>query len=150
MSAVKYTNRYNDEYQFSLMPNGNILWTGKFEWCRSGWPNVYDDAYQRYQEDGGTESMETFKQKVHEWDELACGWTEFAQKYMQYIYSDKTKIDMVDPSGGPYISSGYDMGHFSKSFEGKIVDHFIRNEDGYEIICSDKPTTINEVVYAPV
>ncbi len=54
---TKYRNRYGDEYKFELMPNGNIMWTGKFEWCRWGMPNVYDKAYVKYQEDGGTESL---------------------------------------------------------------------------------------------
>ena len=150
MSTVKYTNRYNDEYQFSLMPNGNILWTGKFEWCRWGVPNVYDKAYAKYQEDGGTESLESFIKLVHEWDDENATYTETAKKYGQYVYSDKNTIDMVDPSGGPYIAAGPDMGWFHESFKGKIVDHFITNKDGYEIVCIDKPTTTNEVVYSPI
>ena len=111
------------------------MWTGKFEWCRWGMPNVYDKAYAKYQEDGGTESLSVFLQKVHEWDDLAVGWTEFAQKYGQYVYSDKDTIDMVDPSGGPYITRGNNMESFSKEFAGKIVHSFKRHEEGYEIVC---------------
>ena len=132
---TNYTNRYGDQYKFELMPNGNIMWTGKFEWCRWGMPNVYDKAYAKYQEDGGTESLLIFTQKVHEWDDLAVGWTEFAQKYGQYVYSDKDTIDMVDPSGGPYIARGNNMESFSKEFAGKIVHSFKRHEEGYEIVC---------------
>ena len=132
---TNYTNRYGDQYKFELMPNGNIMWTGKFEWVRCGWPNVYDKAYAKYQEDGGTESLLIFTQKVHEWDDLAVGWTEFAQKYGQYVYSDKDTIDMVDPSGGPYIARGNNMESFSKDFAGKIVHSFKRHEEGYEIVC---------------
>ena len=132
---TKYRNRYNDAYEFSLMPNGNIMWIGNFKWCRSSWPNVYDKAYAKYQEDGGTESLLIFTQKVHEWDDLAVGWTEFAQKYGQYVYSDKDTIDMVDPSGGPYIARGNNMESFSKEFAGKIVHSFKRHEEGYEIVC---------------
>ena len=132
---TKYTNRYGDVHEFNLMPNGNIMWTGKFEWCRFGWPNVYDDAYRRYHGDGGTESMLVFTKMVHEWDDENQCYTETANKYGQYVYSDRDTIDMVDPSGGPYISRGYDMGGFGAEFAGKIVDQFISHEHGHEIVC---------------
>ena len=132
---TKYRNRYNDEYEFSLMPNGNIMWTGNFKWCRSSWPNVYDTAYAKYQEDGGTESLESFIKLVHEWDDENSTYTETAKKYGQYVYSDKNTIDMVDPSGGPYIARGNNMESFAKEFAGKIVESFKRHEQGYEIVC---------------
>ncbi len=31
--------------------------------------------------------------------------------------------DMVDPSGGPYITEGTNMGRFHKNWEGKLVDY---------------------------
>lgn len=133
---TKYRNRYGDEYKFELMPNGNIMWTGKFEWCRWGVPNVYDKAYAKYQEDGGTESLLIFTKMVHEWDDEKDTYTETAKKYGQYVYSDNDTIDMVDPSGGPYIARGNDMGkYFSAEFAGKIVHSFKRHEEGYEIVC---------------
>lgn len=131
---VKYINRYNEESIFSLLPDGNIIWSGSFEWCRFGWPNVYDDAYTQYQKDGGIEDIGRFKELVHEWDTQTNTYTELAQKYMPLIYSDKTKIDMVDPSGGPYLTKGTDMGMFDKKFSGKLISHFIRKPEGYEIV----------------
>jgi hypothetical protein len=133
---TKYTNRYGDRYEFGLLPNGNILWIGKFKWCRWGVPNVYDKAYAKYQEDGGTESLESFIKLVHEWDEENSTYTETAKKYGQYVYSDNDTIDMVDPSGGPYIARGNNMESFSPEFVGKIVHSFNRLEEGYEIVCS--------------
>jgi|TARA_R110002153_G_scaffold56596_3_gene156290 hypothetical protein len=41
-------------------------------------------------------------------------------------------LTMVDPSGGPYIANEMDMGEFG--FDGKIVNGFISNENGYEIV----------------
>ena len=132
---TKYTNRYGDKYEFSLLPNGNILWIGKFKWCRWGVPNVYDKAYAKYQEDGGTGSLVEFVKLVHEWDDENSTYTETAKKYGQYVYSDNNTIDMVDPSGGPYIARGNNMEHFDKEFAGKIVHSFRRLEEGYEIVC---------------
>ncbi len=41
---------------------------------------------------------------------------------------------MVDPSGGPYMHSGYDMGMFDESFKGMIVKEFKSVPEGYLII----------------
>ena len=131
-----YTNRYGEDYHFELQPNGNIKWTGNFEWHRCGYPNVYDTAYAQYVADGGTDSELVFKTRVHEWDNEASTWTEFAKKYMHLVYSDTESIDMVDPSGGPYIAAGNDMGYFSEAFKGKTVTKMIplQGESGYEIV----------------
>jgi hypothetical protein len=82
----KYTNRYGNVFTFEQLENGNIQWSGNFEYCRFG----FNDN------DG--------------WDD----------------------ITMVDPSGGPYISLNMDMKLFG--FDGKIVNGFIKNDSGYEII----------------
>ena len=131
---VKYTNRYNEEYTFSLLPDGNIMWTGPFEYLRCGWPNVYDKAYEQYQADGGIEDIGRFKELVCEYDLKTYTYTELAKKYMPLIYSDTSKIDMIDPSGGPYLTQGTDMGIFDKKLSGKIISHFIRKSEGYEIV----------------
>lgn len=131
---IKYTNRYNDKYKFLLLPNGNIMWTGPFEYLRCGWPNVYDKAYEQYQADGGTEDIGRFKELVHEYDSKTYIYTELAKKYAPLVYSDTSKIDMVDPSGGPYLARGTDMGVFNKEFSGKIIDYFIGKPEGYEIV----------------
>jgi len=133
MDKVQYRNRYGDIFTFSKTEDGDLLWEGNFEWCRCGWPNVYDDAYNRYIGDGGELSLEEFKIKVHEYNYDTNKWT-MDTKYQQLIFSDLNKMDMVDPSGGPYISSGYDMGVFDKSLEGIIVEEFKSIETGYKII----------------
>lgn len=134
MKTKKYTNRYGDVHIFTPTEDGHILWEGKFEWCRFGWPNVYDDAYRRYQEDGGTESMIVFVKLVHEWDDDKSTFTDLAKKYGQYVYSDRDTIDMVDPSGGPYLSRGTDSEFIHPDVKGKKVDQFIPIDSGYKII----------------
>jgi hypothetical protein len=133
---MTYINRYGDAHHFDTMPNGNIKWTGNFEWHRCSWPNVYDKAYAQYVADGGTESELVFKTLVHEWDNEAVSYTELAKKYMHLVYSDTESIDMVDPSGGPYIATGMDMGQFNEAFKGKKVTGFVplKSESGYEIV----------------
>ena len=40
----------------------------------------------------------------------------------------------VDPSGGPFIQVGLDMGYIDESFDGQIVDGFEQTEKGYKIL----------------
>jgi len=130
MKVMEYKNRYGDVYTFEQLENGNIQWSGNFEYCRFGMPNDYSLAWKVFQEDYGGMSYEDFKKNVHTYDE----------KKEQYVFPDllplitskKDIINMVDPSGGPYISEGMDMKLFG--FDGKIVNGFINNDDGFEII----------------
>jgi hypothetical protein len=46
------------------------------------------------------------------------------------------KYSMIDPSGGPYINKGYNMGMFHEPWNGKIVDHITprKNDLGYILV----------------
>jgi hypothetical protein len=128
---ISYVNRHKKRYDFELQEDGNILWTGNFEYCRYGFPNDYSDAYMRYSDDVDTDERLTlgeFKNAVHEHG------TDINRRYSMLVLSDLSKIDMVDPSGGPYLSSGYNMGLFSEKFKGMIISHFEMTHDGYKII----------------
>lgn len=132
---MKYTNRYGDTFTFTKDSDGNVLWEGEFKHSRSAWPNVYDDAYKAYVEDGspyGVMEMKEFQNKVHEYYDSKYFMED--RKYAKLVYSDTSKICMVDPSGGPYISAGYSLEHISEDFEGMIVEGFERIETGYKII----------------
>lgn len=138
MTVVKYNNRYGDAFTFTKTEDGNILWEGNFEWCICGWPNNYDEAYSRYTEDGGTLTLEEFKKEIHkaEYDSEGnyLGMSGYHKLYAHLIYSDKSIIDMVDPSGGPYLCENYGMEVFDKSFKGMFIQEFERTEIGYKII----------------
>jgi hypothetical protein len=136
---MEYKNRYNDKFTFTLDSEGNILWKGDFKYSRGAWPNDYTEAYNRYVEDDcDSSAMMTpgeFEKAVHETDEH--GYTDFALKYMQYVKSDKSKLCMVDPSGGPYICTDMDMAYISNEFDGMIVDGFETTPTGYKIIIKE-------------
>ncbi len=138
MKTKKYTNRYNDEYTFTPTVDGHILWEGKFEWCRRSWPNVYDDAYNQYRQDGGELTMPEFVEEIHRQEYDADGnWlqmSDICKQYHELVYSDRDTIDMVDPSGGPFLSRGTDSEFIHPDVKGKKVDQFIRVETGYKII----------------
>jgi hypothetical protein len=131
MKKIEYINRYNDVFTFSKTEDGNILWEGKFEWVRGGYPNVYDKAYQAYLQDEPNHDhlldFEDFKQVIETYD------SEIYKKYSSLVYSNKDIINMIDPSGGPFINAWMDMGKFDSSFEGMIVDEFKSIPEGYLI-----------------
>lgn len=56
-------------------------------------------------------------------------------KYCSIVgpYDDNRDV-VVDPSGGPYIAIGNDMGEFSKEFSGMKVYCCIWRDDHYEIV----------------
>ena len=136
---MKYTNRYNDVYTFTKQEDGSVLWEGDFKYCRIGWPNVYKEAYQQYRKDGGDMHIEQFKVEVHNYDRETYKPSEIAEKYRSLVYSDMNTIDMVDPSGGPYMTSHMDLGSFlGEEFEGRCIREFKPIEEGYLIITYDK------------
>jgi hypothetical protein len=125
MEKCRYVNRYNDEFLFEQTEKG-ISWKGKFEWSRFGWPNVYDIAYEKYIADGNPEmDAKSFKAEIFENENL--------KQYQKHVYSNKDVIDMVDPSGGPYLTAGMYASDICKCFTGTIKE-FKRNEEGYLII----------------
>ena len=136
MDVIKYKNRYGDEFTFKELPNGNIKWEGNFEYCRTGSPNDYSLAWDIFQEEYGGLSYEDFKREVHTYDD----------EKGKFVFDDlvpliKSKLDvinMVDPSGGPFITEGMDLGCIDKSFSGRVAQEFLMTSDGWEIITDEK------------
>ena len=126
---MEYKNRYGDVYTFTQLENGNIQWSGNFKYCRFGMPNDYTKAWEKFQEDYGGLDYEEFKSTVHDYDEETNSYV-FAD-LLPLVTSKTDVINMVDPSGGPYIAEGADMKVFGLK---GIVKEFKSNEDGYEIL----------------
>lgn len=121
------TNRYGDSFVFTLLEDGNIQWEGKFEYIRVGWPNDYTQAFFEYVRDtGGGINLEQFKELVHEYDDEKETYV-IDRKYRELITSRTGVINMVDPSGGPYLKEGMEI-------MGKTIKEFKSNKEGYLII----------------
>lgn len=131
ITETTYSNRYGDKYTFTLLDDGNIQWSGSFEYSRFGFPNDYTKAYAAYLNFGGEMNLKEFKEEVHRsiYDEndIYIGPCDVARVYGPLVKSNMDVIDMVDPSGGPYLSTG-------QEFMGKIIKEFKSNEEGYLII----------------
>jgi len=128
METNTYTNRYGDIYTFTPTSDGNIFWSGSFSYARFACPNDYSVAYKTYLEQGGAMSLEEFKKKVHEYNHETQDWV--MKDFIKLVTSDTTKLDMVDPSGGPYICTGME-------WMGKIVTGLEPKDGGYVLLMKD-------------
>ena len=135
MKAYKMTNRYNDEFTFTPQEDGSILWEGNFEYTRIGWPNDYTKAFFEYTRDtGGGISLEQFKELVHAYDDENESYVLEDKKYRELITPNTAIIDMVDPSGGPYLASGMAVESISEELEDMEIVRFESVENGWKII----------------
>jgi len=130
----QYKNRYGDVFTFTKDENNDILWEGNFEYCRFGMPNDYTRAYDAYLKDNEGKqhlmNLPQFKSVVHHYDDET-----FKYEYPEYIEMVdclRDEVDMVDPSGGPYITRGMSLGSFG--FKYSIVEDFKKIDTGYKII----------------
>lgn len=131
ITETTYSNRYGDKYTFTLLEDGNIQWSGSFEYSRYGVPNDYTKAYAAYLNFGGEMNLKEFKEEVHRYiyteDGKLVGPSDVARVYGPLVKSNMDVIDMVDPSGGPYLSAG-------QEFMNKTIKEFKSNSEGYLII----------------
>jgi hypothetical protein len=133
-----YKNRYGDIFTFTLQDDGNVLWEGNFKYCRIGMPNDYTKAWDQYVIDNyhlqDLLTREQFEKEVHRYDDETHQYVY--DKYVRMVESLKDKIDMIDPSGGPYISVGMSLSPFG--FKDLKVKDFETKENGYLIITEKK------------
>ena len=126
-----YKNRYGDEFTFTEDNNQDVLWEGEFKYCRFGMPNDYTKAYEAYCNDVETPMpLEEFKTAVHHYNNETH--TYDYSEYNRMVESLTNEIDMIDPSGGPYITRGMSLGSFG--FKDYVVKDFKRIDTGYKII----------------
>jgi len=135
---VTYKNRYRDEITFEHKGNTVEMLGGQY--FRYGWPNVYDRAYEKYVEsaliDAGLEGSQILTQEEFEKvlfvtkDEDKYESNALYRLFGRYIYSDTDTIDMVDPSGGPYISLGDNLKmFFEKDYRDLIITEIKLDKD---------------------
>ena len=140
----EYTNRYGDVYTFTKQEDGDVLWEGDFKYLRIGYPNVYKRAYQQYCKDVGSSGghpmhIEDFKEQVHEMmyndNNEYIGPGPICAMYGHLVYSDTANVNMVDPSGGPYLSTHTNLGERfdSEELKGLCISGFTRVDTGYMI-----------------
>ena len=140
----KYTNRYGDVYIFTKQEDGSVLWEGDFKHARFGWPNNYKRAYQQYCKDVGSKGghpmfIDDFKTQVHEMEyndnHEYVGPGPICAQYSHLVYSDTNTINMVDPSGGPYLSTHTNLYERfgEEEVKGLCISSFEPIDTGYKL-----------------
>ena len=131
---AEYKNRYGDVFTFEQLENGNIQWSGNFEYCRFGFPNDYTKAFFEYTRDtGGGISLEQFRELVHAYDNEKESYVLEDRKYAELVTSNTAIINMVDPSGGPYLASGMAVESISEELTDMEIDRFESVKEGWKI-----------------
>jgi hypothetical protein len=132
MKAIYY-NRYKDKITFDHKGK-TVTMSGYSPYFRYSWPNKYDVAYDKYLESAvvdakllGTQMLtqEEFEKALYidKGDDSNWHKNTLYQLFGKYIYSDKDTIDMVDPSGGPYLTVGTNLkSFFGKDYENLIIE----------------------------
>lgn len=133
---MEYINRYKDKYLFTIDTDGNVLWTGPFKYIRVGFLNDLTACYEAYLKDYPNTSFEEFEKSIYDYvepnDENKHGYYRH-EKYFELIKTTD-KLEMVDPSGGPYIEVGQNLKFIDNSLDGKIIKEIINIKSGYKLI----------------
>jgi len=124
MENTTHQNRHGDISTFTKLKDGNIQWTGDFDFCSMAFANDYTRAWAYFKEVYGGLEYYQFVEEVYRYDDLK----------FEYVFPDVVPlidttdiIDMVDPHGGPYTTVG-------DVIMGKTVLSFEKNNEGYLII----------------
>jgi len=125
MKPYQMTNRYGDKFTFTPQEDGTILWEGPFEYSRIGFANDYTQAFFEYTRDtGGGISLEQFRELVHAYDHEKESYVLEDNKYRELVTSNTAIINMVDPSGGPFLTSDMAVESISEELTGLEIDRF--------------------------
>jgi predicted metal-binding protein len=151
MKAAPYQNRYGDIITFVEAEKDKVEMSGyNPEWIRLAWPNDYSDAYGIYLnqcrlledpdcdylvDDPATHECRpmSYQEFTHEVEN-----NENYRHYLKHAKSDKTRYSMVDPSGGPYIALGTNIGRYFDDGVKRIVEEIQFDQDKIIFTVSNK------------
>ncbi len=140
-----YHNRYGDNIVFEEINDKTIEMTGYDQHYRVGYANDYSEAYEIYCMEckALTEpDMNLLVENVNENDLRPMTYQEFVQHmedtihlpsdsktepyhhyWKSHVKTDYDRYWMVDPSGGPYIAIGTDVGrYFDDSIQRRVMN----------------------------
>lgn len=127
MKTVTYKNRYNDKIIFTQINSCTIEMIGG-EYIRHSYSNDYDKAYEAFHNDFPKTEMlskEQFIDELFKYDNKINNYKNPEWDKYRHLVKSTDQIDMIDPSGGPYLTIGTDMSKFG--LEGKIKGFTVVN-----------------------
>lgn len=106
----EYINRYGDHIYFNEVDEHTVEMTGYYNpHMRVAYMRDYSEAYEVYCL--GKEQPMSFVDFVGTFENGEFPKEQYMQ-YSKFIKPDTSCVQMVDPSGGPYISLGFDIGRY--------------------------------------
>lgn len=125
--TVAVRNRYGEEVLF-VRSGSKIMMSFPGKIYRSGLKNDYSIAFEEFKKSEGhiVEDLKTFEDLIVK--DLGV-WAE----YSKYVVSTK-EISFVDPSGGPFVSLGTDLGDIHGKMSGLVVESITTDKKGNIIL----------------
>jgi hypothetical protein len=123
-------NRYGKTNTFTKLDDGNYLWEGDFSFSRASYKFCAKNSYSKFLKDhkNSTMQIDEFFERIYEWDEHTRSYDPRYAKYQDMI-EQTPFLNMVDPSGGPYLTSGMEVPGTND-----IIDYFEPCTEGYKIM----------------
>lgn len=161
-----YTNRYGDLITFTDLGKNKVKMSGYSpNYVRVGYAKDYSDAYDVYCmhcasleepdmsllteepsfiEQSGVIRMQlslrtlTYQEFCYEMKRgLYDKKHPFHNKYDKFVKLDEGTYSVYDPSGGPYISTGLDVGRYFEDNKKRVVEEIHPKEDHVIFIVSN-------------
>jgi len=143
---ANYSNRYGDNIQFKELGDDKIYMSGFGSYYRVAHDNDYSQAYELYceecsameepdvmllHEDIVTSSLRklTYQEFAHTVRDAMYDKESAFYKYMKLVEVDRSRLFMIDASGGPYIQLGTDVGRYFDDGKSRIVDEITVHEE---------------------
>jgi hypothetical protein len=125
MKKTTRRNRYGTIFTFTELKDGNIQWSGDFSFSRNGFANDYNKAWAYFKKEYSGLDYDAFVEEVHRYDRVRDEY--IFPDVIPLIETDYDVINMVDPSGGPYMVIG-------SVILDRTIAGFKKNKEGYLII----------------
>lgn len=125
--TVAVRNRYGEEVLF-VRSGSKIMMSFPGKIYRSGLKNDYSIAFEEFKksEDYAGQSLDWFSTQV-------MTETVFWMDYSKYLVSTK-EVSFIDPSGGPFVSLGTDLGDIHGKMSGLVVESITTDRKGNIIL----------------
>jgi len=119
-----YTNRYGDTIIFTETNKTTIEVTGYDpKYFRCGYDNDYSEAYEIYcLANTNNPDKLGYQEFVYELENVFHESSEPLHVYVKYVVPDFSFYSMFDPSGGPYIEVGTNVGRYFDDYKTRIVE----------------------------
>lgn len=115
MTTKTYKNRYGDEIIFNQINDKEIIMSGG-KYIRFAYKNDYMLSYTTYLKNNNDKlSLDEFINVLHSYDNEISDYTHSNLEQYRKMVTSTSEIDMVDPSGGPYLVTGMNMDIFGLS-----------------------------------